>query len=517
MTKDRVVIIDFGSQYTMLIARRIRELNVFSEIVSPFEKNLIEILSSSYTKGIILSGGPMSVYDKDAPLLDKEIFNLGKPILGICYGLQLIAHLFGGKVTSSEKREYGFALFKVNENSELFDGMEKEFRVWMSHGDYVKSLPPNFKATGETEFSPYASIENKDLKIYGVQFHPEVYHTKNGKKIIKNFLFKILKVRKNWKMSNFIKEKIEEIRENVKNEFCFLALSGGVDSSTLAFLLKEALGDRFYPIFVETGLLKENEKERIRRLFSNFRNLNIVEAKDEFLNALKGVTDPEEKRRIIGKVFFDIFEKKARELSKREKGKVGFLAQGTLYPDLIESKSYKGPSSKIKTHHNVGGVPEDHPFFLLEPFKELFKDEVRKIGKKLGVPEEILERHPFPGPGMAIRIIGEVDEEKLEIIKKADLIVEEEIRRFSLYKKLWQVFPVLLPVKSVGVMGDKRTYERVIALRAVKSVDGMTADWARIPYFVLDRIARRIVGEVRGVNRVVYDITSKPPSTIEWE
>ncbi|MEN3044340.1 MAG: glutamine-hydrolyzing GMP synthase [Candidatus Hydrothermales bacterium] len=514
---EKVVIIDFGSQYTMLIARRIRELNVFSIIVSPFEENLKEILSSPDTKGIILSGGPKSVYDKNAPLVEKEILRIGKPVLGICYGLQLIAHLFGGKVTSSKNREYGFALFKVIKDSELFDGIEKEFRVWMSHGDYVKILPFGFKVTGETEFSPYASIENTSSKIYGVQFHPEVYHTKNGKKIIKNFLFKILKIKRNWKISNFIEEKIEEIKETVKDEFCFLALSGGVDSSILAFLLKKALGERFYPIFVDTGLLKEKEEERVKRLFSNFKNLNIVDAKEEFLSALRGVTDPEEKRKIIGKLFFEVFERKARELSKKKGEKIGFLAQGTLYPDLIESKSYKGPSSKIKTHHNVGGVPDDHPFVLLEPFKELFKDEVRKIGKKLNVPEEILERHPFPGPGMAIRIIGEVDEEKLEIIKKADLIVEEEIKRFSLYRKLWQVFPVLLPVKSVGVMGDQRTYEKVVAIRAVKSVDGMTADWAKLPFFLLDRIARRIIGEIRGVNRVVYDITSKPPSTIEWE
>ncbi len=517
MRVDKILIIDFGSQYTMLIARRIRELNVYSVIVSPFEENLENIVNSEDIRGIILSGGPSSVYDDFSPKIPLEILSSGKPILGICYGLQLIAHILGGEVSKSKKREYGFALFKVIKNSELFDGVEREFQVWMSHGDYVEKLPEGFVSTGETESTPFASIENRNLKIYGVQFHPEVYHTKNGKKIIKNFIFKIAEAKRNWKIGNFIEEKIKEIREEVKNKPCFLALSGGVDSSVLAFLFKKAIPENFFPIFVDTGLLKEKEKERVYRIFKDFKNLKIVEAKDDFLNALRGIKDPEEKRRIIGKVFFEVFEREARRISKEKDEKVGFLAQGTLYPDLIESRSYKGPSSKIKTHHNVGGVPEKHPFILIEPFKELFKDEVRKIGKKLRVPEEVIKRHPFPGPGMAVRIIGEIDEEKLEIIKKADLIVEEEIRMANLYDKLWQVFPVLLPIKSVGVMGDARTYENVIAIRAVKSVDGMTADWAKLPHFILDKIARRIIGEIKGVNRVVYDITSKPPSTIEWE
>lgn len=517
MKKDKILIIDFGSQYTMLIARRIRELSVYSVIVSPFEENLKNIVNSEDIRGIILSGGPSSVYDDFSPKIPLEILSSGKPILGICYGLQLIAHIFGGRVSASKEREYGFALFKVIGNSILFEGVEKEFQVWMSHGDYVEKLPEGFESTGETESTPFASIENRKLKIYGVQFHPEVYHTKNGKRIIENFVFKIAGSKRNWKIRNFINEKIKEIREVVKDKPCFLALSGGVDSSVLAFLLKKSIPENFYPIFVDTGLLKEKERERVERIFKDFKNLRIVEAKDDFLRALRGVKDPEEKRKIIGRIFFEVFEREARSISKEKGEKTFFLAQGTLYPDLIESRSYKGPSSKIKTHHNVGGVPEKHPFILIEPFKELFKDEVRKIGKKLKVPEEIIERHPFPGPGMAVRIIGEIDEEKLEIIKKTDLIVEEEIKRAKLYKKLWQVFPVLLPVKSVGVMGDARTYENVIAIRAVKSVDGMTADWARLPYFLLDKIARRIIGEVKNVNRVVYDITSKPPSTIEWE
>ena len=517
MKVDKIAIIDFGSQYTMLIARRIRELNVYSIILSPYDRKLKKILQSPDVKGIILSGGPKSVYDRNSPRIDKEIFNLSKPILGICYGQQLIAHMLGGKVSKSEKREYGFAVFKVKRNSELFHGVPKEFQVWMSHGDYVEKIPEGFVTTGFTENTPFASIENKKLKIYGVQFHPEVYHTKHGKKIISNFLFNIVKAKREWKLKDFIEEKIKEIREKVKKEYVFLALSGGVDSSVLAFLLEKAVPENFYPIFVDTGLLKEGEKERVKRIFKGFKNLSIIEAEREFLNALKGITDPEKKRKIIGNIFFKVFEREARKISKSRKEKIGFLAQGTLYPDLIESKSYKGPSSKIKTHHNVGGVPEKHPFILLEPFKELFKDEVRKIGKKLGVPDEIIKRHPFPGPGMAVRILGEITDEKLKIIKKADKIVEEEIKKRGLYDKLWQAFPVLLPVKSVGVMGDERTYEYVIAIRAVESVDGMTADWSELPHDLLDKIARRIIGEIKGVNRVVYDITSKPPGTIEWE
>jgi len=517
MIMDKIAIIDFGSQYTMLIARRIRELNVYSMILSPYDRELKKILKSSDIKGIILSGGPKSVYNKDSPKISKEIFYLSKPILGICYGQQLIAHLLGGKVSKSEKREYGFAIFKIKRKSRLFEGIPSQFQVWMSHSDYVEKIPDGFVGTGYTENTPFASIENEKLKIYGLQFHPEVYHTKYGKKIISNFLFKIVKAKRNWKLKDFIKEKIEEIRERVKKEHVFLALSGGVDSSVLAFLLERAVSENFYPIFVDTGLLKEGEKERVKRIFKNFRNLLIVDAEEEFLNALKKVKDPEEKRKIIGNLFFKIFEREARKIKGCEKGEIGFLAQGTLYPDLIESKSYKGPSSKIKTHHNVGGVPEKHPFILLEPFKELFKDEVREIGKKLGVSNEIIKRHPFPGPGMAVRIIGEITREKLKIIKKADKIVEEEIKKAGYYERLWQVFPVLLPFKSVGVMGDERTYEYVIAIRAVESVDGMTADWSELPYKLLDKIAKRIVGEVEGVNRVVYDITSKPPGTIEWE
>lgn len=516
---DKIVIIDFGSQYTQLIARRIRELNVYSEILSPYE-DYLKKLEKEDVKGIILSGGPKSVYEKNSPKIKEEIFSLKKPILGICYGLQLIAHTLKGKVKPSREREYGFAHFKIKRKSLLFEGIkEKSFRVWMSHGDAVFSLPPGFSKTGETPSCLFASIENRKEKIYGVQFHPEVVHTDFGKKIIENFIFKICRAKKGWYLEDFVERIRREIEEKHRDKPCFLALSGGVDSSVLAFLLKPVFGENLYPIFVNTGLLRKGEEERVRRIFSDFKNLKIVKAEKIFFEKLKGVKDPERKRKIIGKIFIEIFVRETLKIMgiKKSRGKIAYLAQGTLYPDVIESRPFVGPSSKIKTHHNVGGLPPNHPYILIEPFKELFKDEVREIGRKLGLPEEIIERHPFPGPGLAVRILGEVDRRKVKILQEADAILEEEMKREGLYSKLWQAFCVFLPVKSVGVMGDKRTYENVIALRIVESLDAMTADWAKIPYPLLDRIARRIIGEIKGINRVVYDITSKPPATIEWE
>ncbi|MEO0231775.1 MAG: glutamine-hydrolyzing GMP synthase [candidate division WOR-3 bacterium] len=515
---DKIIIIDFGSQYTKLIARRIREENVYSEIISPYE-DYIEKIKSKDVKGVILSGGPMSVYEKRAPKINREIFDLGKPILGICYGLQLISYILNGKVRASEKREYGFAKFKILRKSPLFDGINTSFlKVWMSHGDTVSKIPEGFIKTGETEACVYASIENKKKKIYGLQFHPEVFHTEHGKDILKNFVFKICKAKKGWFIEDFIEKTREELKKYEDKE-CFLALSGGVDSTVLAFLLHPVFKNKLHLIFVNTGLLREGEEERVKKIFKEFENLRIIRAENEFLNRLKGIENPELKRKIIGKLFMDIFIKEALKILniKRPYGKIAYLAQGTLYPDVIESRSFVGPSSKIKTHHNVGALPKKHPFILIEPFKELFKDEVREIGKRLGLPDEVIKKHPFPGPGLAVRIIGEVTRERVRILQKADKILEEELKKEGIYENLWQAFCVFLPVKSVGVMGDKRTYENSLALRIVESVDGMTADFARIPFHVLDRIARRIVGEIKGINRVVYDITSKPPATIEWE
>jgi len=515
---DKIVIIDFGSQYTKLIARRIREENVFSEIVSPYE-NYIDIVKNEEVKGIILSGGPKSVYEKDSPKIKKEIFEMNKGILGICYGLQILSYVLGGKVRPSSKREYGFANFRILNESPLFYGINKKsFRVWMSHGDEVLEIPEGFIRTGETDFCFYASIENPEKKIYGIQFHPEVFHTEFGKEIIRNFIFKICNAKKEWFLLDFIK-KVREDLKKYKDKPCFLALSGGVDSSTLAFLLKPIFKDNLYLIFVDTGLLRKGERERVKNLFKDFKNLKIVKKEKEFLKNLKGIKEPEKKRKIIGKLFLKIFKNEILKILKVKKIKRGAvcLAQGTLYPDVIESRSFVGPSSKIKTHHNVGGFPKKHPFILIEPFKELFKDEVREIGKKLGLKSEIIEKHPFPGPGLAIRIIGEVDKRKIKILQRADEIVEEELKNEGIYNKVWQAFCVFLPVKSVGVMGDKRTYENVIVLRIVESSDGMTADFSKIPYEILDRIARRIIGEIKGINRVLYDITSKPPATIEWE
>jgi len=510
--ESRIVILDFGSQYTQLIARRLREKHIYTEIL-PYYVSPEEI-SEKPLKGIILSGGPSSVYSKSAPFPKKEIFELNVPILGICYGLQLIVHLFGGKVEKADKREYGRAILKLTEKNPLFDGLPKEFVVWMSHGDKVLELPPGFIPIGETQNSPYSAVYSPERKIWGVQFHPEVSHTEFGSEILENFAVKICGAEPSWTMENFIEYEVEKIRQTVGDKKVICALSGGVDSSVTAVLVHKAVGDNLIPIFVDTGLLRKGERERVREIFNKLgiRNLKVVDASEEFLEKLKGVVDPEEKRKIIGHTFIEVFERSARKIEGAE-----FLAQGTLYPDVIESVSVKGPSAKIKTHHNVGGLPEKLNFKLIEPLRELFKDEVRELGRKLGLPEEVVMRHPFPGPGLAIRIIGEVKREYLEILREADAIVLEEIKKAGYYNKLWQAFAVFLPVKSVGVMGDERTYEHVIVIRAVESSDGMTADWAKLPYELLQKISSRIVNEVKGVNRVVFDITSKPPGTIEWE
>jgi len=528
--EQKILILDFGSQYTMLIARRVRELEVYSEIHPP-ELRLEEIKKLN-PKAIILSGGPASVLDRKSPQPDKRIFELGIPILGICYGLQLITHLLGGKVAKAEKREYGPAQLIIDDDSDLFFKIqekaeavkktlhhdraeaEKGIRVWMSHGDRIEKPPEGFERIAHTSNSPFAAIREPKRKIYGVQFHPEVAHTPQGKDILANFLFRISGLKPLFNPGNFIEITIQKIRQQVKDKKVILGLSGGVDSSVTAVLLHKAIGNQLTCIFVNNGLLREGEPQLVLRVFrDNFKiPLVYVDASELFLERLKGITDPEKKRKIIGHTFIEVFEKEAEKIPE-----VKFLAQGTLYPDVIESTSFRGPSSKIKSHHNVGALPEKMNLQLIEPLRELFKDEVRKVGKELGLPAEIIWRQPFPGPGLAVRIIGEVTRERLEILRKADAIVREEIEQAGLNKEIWQYFAVLLPVKTVGVMGDERTYENVIAVRAVKSLDGMTADWADLPHSLLGKISNRIINEVEGVNRVVYDISSKPPATIEWE
>lgn len=509
-----IIILDFGSQYTQLIARRVREAGVYCEIL-PFDTPTEKIVARN-PKGLILSGSPASVYQRDAPRPAEDLSSEVKsPILGICYGFQVLAFDMGGEVEPSNSREFGYARLKVvDQTSPLFQGLPSEMDVWMSHGDHVTGVPTGFAVTAVTNDALNA-IENRSRGIFGVQFHPEVAHTPFGAQVLRNFLFNVCGCQGDWSPAAVIQDQVARIRAEVGTEGLVVSgLSGGVDSTVASALVQRALGDRQTCIFVDNGLLREGEFESTLALLKQSMNLQIrgVRAGDEFLSALKGVVDPEEKRKQIGRVFIDVFEREANRL-----GDVAYLVQGTLYPDVIESVSVRGPSAVIKSHHNVGGLPEKMRLRLIEPLRELFKDEVRLIGRELGVPEEILTRHPFPGPGLAVRIIGEVTEERIRLLQAADRILDEELRLAELYHSVWQAFPVLLPISTVGVMGDERTYERVVAIRAVTSVDGMTADWARLPSDLLARISGRIVSEIRGINRVVYDISSKPPSTIEWE
>ena len=508
-----ILIIDFGSQYNQLIARRVREHHVYCQIEPP-DIGLATIKALK-PEGIILSGGPASIYEKGSPRVDKGIFDLNIPVLGICYGLQFMIDALGGEVVRSEKREYGFAELQIRRPEGIFTGTEKETRCWMSHGDTIGKLPKGFRITASTPNTAVAAAEHPGKRFYGLQFHPEVVHTPEGKKILGNFLFAICDCKKNWTMKSFARDAVEEIRAQVGAGKVILGLSGGVDSSVAAVLLHQAIGRQLTCVFVDNGVLREGEAQKVRDVFKKHFQLNLrfARAKKLFLDRLKNIEDPEKKRKIIGHTFIEVFEKEARRI----KG-VAFLAQGTLYPDIIESRSaFGGPSAVIKSHHNVGGLPKKMNLKLVEPLKHLFKDEVRLLGKELGMSDELVWRQPFPGPGLAIRIIGDVTEKRLAILCKADVILQDEIRAANLYRKLWQSFAILLPLKSVGIMGDQRTYENILAIRAVTSDDAMTADWARIPYDILGRIANRIINEVRGVNRVVYDISSKPPSTIEWE
>lgn len=509
---EKILVLDFGSQYTQLIARRIREGKVYSEIF-PFNASIKKIKEFN-PKGIILSGGPSSVYDEGAPIPDLGIFSLGIPVLGICYGMQLMAHALGGKVAKAAKREYGHAELLIDDDSDFLWGVSQKSRVWMSHGDRIEKLPDGFSVIGHTNNSPVAAMANKTRKFFALQFHPEVVHTEEGVRILNNFVCGICKCTPEWEMTSFIEWSVADTRAKVVDKKVICALSGGVDSSVVALLINRAIGDKLTCIFVDNGLLRKNEADKVKKTFGEHFHIKLIniDAKARFLEKLKGITDPERKRKIIGNEFIAVFEEEAKKIQDAE-----FLAQGTLYPDVIESVSFKGPSAVIKSHHNVGGLPEKMNLKLIEPLRELFKDEARLLGEELGLPEEICWRHPFPGPGLAIRCIGEITEEKLHILRESDAIVLEEIKIARLYREIWQAFAVLLPIKSVGVMGDERTYDHVVAVRAVTSIDGMTADWAKMPYEVMGKISNRIINEVKGVNRVVYDITSKPPGTIEWE
>lgn len=506
-----VIVLDFGSQYTQLIARRIREMQVYAVIVPchlPFDE-----LVRMYPQAVILSGGPSSVYDPASPTCDDRVFKLNVPVLGICYGLQLMSWKLGGKVEPARRREYGFAQLEISPPTALLEGLPSPLKVWNSHGDHVAEVPPGFRITGRTQ-NAISVIENAAAKMYAVEFHPEVHHTERGGEILKRFVHDICGVQPNWFPRSFVEETVEGVRQEVGNGAALCALSGGVDSAVAATLVGRALGDRLTCVFVDNGLLRKNEFQEVAAKLRAQAHLDVrtVEASARFLTRLRGVTDPEQKRKIIGEEFIRVFEGEARAL-----GDIQFLVQGTLYPDVIESVSVKGPAATIKSHHNVGGLPPDLKFRLIEPLRELFKDEVRAVGRELGLDEELVSRQPFPGPGLAVRIVGEVTEDRLRMVREADAIVLEEVRSAGLYTRLWQSFAVLLPVSSVGVMGDARTYASTIAVRAVESEDGMTADWANLPPAVLQRLATRIVNEVKGVNRVVFDITSKPPGTIEWE
>lgn len=508
---DTIIVLDFGSQYNQLIARRVRECGVYSEIV-PYHVDL-EYLEQPHIKGVILSGGPNSVYDDYAPHIKKELFSLNVPILGICYGMQITQYLFGGDVQSTDQREYGKSTVFIQKKSPLTEGLPSTSTVWMSHGDHVHSLSPEFKELGTT-VSCIAIAKHKNKDIYNLQFHPEVTHTEYGTKILENFVLKICKATPSWSLQDYIESTIESIRQTVQDDHVILALSGGVDSSVAAMLIHKAIGDQLTCVFVDTGLLRKDEGDKVMDLYANHFHMNVIRLNkaEEFFHALQGVSDPEAKRRVIGEQFIRAFE-----AFKQEHKDAKYLAQGTIYPDVIESVSVKGPSETIKSHHNVGGLPEDVNFELLEPLRELFKDEVRNVGLQLGIPKHMIMRHPFPGPGLGIRVLGEVDPSKVQILQEADDIFIEELYKNKLYDSVSQAFVVLLPVKSVGVMGDKRTYEYVAAIRSADTVDFMTATFSRISYDILAHVASRIINEVKGINRVVYDITSKPPGTIEWE
>ncbi len=508
-----ILIIDFGSQFNQLIARRVRECRVYCQIEPPTVT--VEQIRLWNPEGIILSGGPASIYEKGSPRVDAAIFDLDIPVLGICYGMHFMVDSLGGKVKKAEKREYGFASMKIKKETGLFADMEKETITWMSHGDSIQSLPQGFAITASTDNTRVAAMEHPQKNFYGLQFHPEVAHTVRGKKMIRNFLFPICGCKASWTMKSFAAETIEQIRQTVSDKKVILGLSGGVDSSVTALLIHKAIGKNLTCIFVDNGLLRKNEAAQLKEKLTTHLKINIrfVNAAGRFVKSLAKVTDPERKRKIIGKVFMDVFEAEARKIKD-----ANFLAQGTLYPDIIESQSaFGGPTSVIKSHHNVGGLPKKMKLKLVEPLKYLFKDEVRKLGKTLGLDEDLVWRQPFPGPGLAIRIIGEITKKRLDVLREVDAVLLEEIRASGYYRKLWQSFAVLLPIKSVGIMGDGRTYENIVAIRAVTSKDAMTADWARLPHKLLGRISNRIINEVHGVNRVVYDISSKPPSTIEWE
>jgi GMP synthase (glutamine-hydrolysing) len=505
---ETILILDFGGQYTQLIGRRIREANVYTEIV-PFNTP-VEKIRAMQPKGLILGGGPSSVYETGAPISDPAIFELDVPVLGICYGMQLLGKELGGRVEPASQREYGSRELDSVKQSSLVNGMR---RVWMSHGDRMLEPPPDFEVTARTE-NTIAAMENPDRKVFGVQFHPEVTHTENGEALLRRFVFDVCRCQGDWTLGSFIEDSIDRIRQQVGQGRALCAISGGVDSTVAATLMSRAIGDRLIGVFVNTGLLRKNEFEKVLSMLQNNLHLNVrgIDASDRFLNILAGVTDPEKKRKLIGNEFIRVFEEEAAKI-----GSVDFLVQGTLYPDVIESVSVKGPSQTIKSHHNVGGLPERMKLKLVEPLRELFKDEVRRVGHELGLPEDMVWRQPFPGPGLAVRIMGEITPEGVRMLQEADDILISEIKKAGLYRQIWQSFGVLLPVKSVGVMGDIRTYEHTLAIRAVHSSDGMTADWVRLPYDLMGIISNRIVNEVKGINRVVYDITSKPPATIEWE